>query len=183
MARKHKGAKRLRKKGAKTGGTGTKFQSDLLYEGKAAIDEITNYNTQFGTGPKLEFEYDKGGQYLTYTTTGGNEIKRTVYIGNFDITSDGIIKRATVNEERIGTAYPGKPATSPDSQNISHIYRYPQPYTLQNVDGLVRFWAAGVTAKQQIQQGEPIPSTAADPINQKFFPDGWWETPFSSNLL
>ena len=162
---------------------GTKFRSDFVYEGKPEIDQITNYNTQLGTDPKLEFEYDKNGQYLVYTTTGGNEIKRTAYIGSFDITSDGIIKRATVNEERIGTGYPGKPSSSPDSQNISAICRYPQPYSLNNVDGLVRFWAAGVTAKQQIQQGEPIPSTAADSINQKFFPDGWWNAPFTSNLL
>jgi hypothetical protein len=169
-----------RGKGIAKDSSGTRFISDFVYEGQTTIDKVVNYGTRFGENPRLEFEYDR--QYLVYTVTGGEEIKRTVYIGNFDISRDGIIKRATVSEERIGTAYPGMPPYAPDYENVSNIYRHPT-YTLDNVDGLVSFWTAGVTAKDQIiDEIQPI-STLADPINQKFFPNEWWNNPFASNLL
>lgn len=183
MARKKtRQPKNNRGKGTAKDSQGTRFIGDFVYEGQTAIDKVTNYGTRFGENPKLEFEYDR--QHLVYTVTGGEEIKRTVFIGDFDISRDGIIKRATVSEERIATAYPGMPPyQGAQFERISSIYRHPT-YTLENVDGLVRFWAAGVSAKYQIADADRDPlSSLDDPINQKFFANEWWNNPFASNLL
>jgi hypothetical protein len=180
MARKKTSQpKGYRGKGIGKDPQGTRFISDFVYEGQTAIDKVTNYGTRFGENPKLEFEYDR--QYLAYTTVAGEEIKRKVYIGDFDITKDGIIRRATVSEERLAGAYPGMPPQTIGVGVQPTIYQY-APFTLENVDGLVRFWAASVTARRATENFY-ITGDTSDPINQKFFPNEWWNNPFASNLL
>jgi hypothetical protein len=184
MARKaRKPRTRKANAGTKDSKNGTRFQSDFVYEGKTAIDKVANYGTQLGEDPKLEFEYDKNGKYFVYTTTAGDEVKRTAYIGSFDITSDGIIKRATITEERST----GNSISNPWSTTGSYKYLYEQPVTLENVDGLVRFWAASASARKALSDkygyNLPFQQTPGDSIDQLLFANEWWTTPFTSNIL